>query len=29
VVLKAEYLIADRHSPEAEAGFHASIATLF
>ncbi len=29
VVLKAEYLIADRRSEEAEAGFHASIATLF
>jgi len=29
VVLKAEYLIADRSAPEAEAGIHASFATLF
>lgn len=29
VVVKAEYLIADRSTDEAEAGFHASIATLF
>jgi hypothetical protein len=29
VVLKAEYLIADRRDPEGEAGVHASIGTLF